>query len=474
MYVRIGQFAAWRAATDALEGADGLVQKHLNIDVPAHLRDLDDRVFEPALLQAKVLALSVPLFGSTLSQHVIPNRFFTLAANENSNSREEESAVGISSSSRKQQIAHAAWGRFRRAVGRFVKRFLSYPTEGWGAEGGLQAKELSTEEAAREDHADEHVDWQSPDLRLFGKGKASPAPAAAAAATAAATAPAASRNKSPTTTTNTEELTRELTQNNWPERVWDAWRAAFAVFLMVSCNVLPNGPFIRPHPDFWRLVLGVLIWYWLNLIFIFNLEYREVREILAWLYPQDTGSYNVGKLEWRVEKVDAAAATATSAALNQGQSGQTSGQATAQKIERGNPNLPFDFTTRQPWAEVDFLDSDNYIGPDCMAETAIYGDFHHKMPRFCHTIRAYVRERVRVHGGGISQAVRRVRAVPPVRVDGQGADAAQLHAVLGDVHLLGAHGALLHPHHAQLRGVLVGPHVIQNNSVLPSQPTFRS
>ena len=44
--------------------------------------------------------------------------------------------------------------------------------------------------------------------------------------------------------------------------------AACHVFLVVGLTAFPNGPFIRPHPALWRLVLGVSVLYWLGLILL--------------------------------------------------------------------------------------------------------------------------------------------------------------------------------------------------------------
>ncbi len=44
--------------------------------------------------------------------------------------------------------------------------------------------------------------------------------------------------------------------------------AVVIVFILIGIIHLPNGPFVRPHPAFWRLVLCVLILYILLLIFI--------------------------------------------------------------------------------------------------------------------------------------------------------------------------------------------------------------
>ena len=44
--------------------------------------------------------------------------------------------------------------------------------------------------------------------------------------------------------------------------------AVVIVFILIGMIHMPNGPFVRPHPAFWRLVLCVLILYVLLLIFM--------------------------------------------------------------------------------------------------------------------------------------------------------------------------------------------------------------
>ncbi len=44
--------------------------------------------------------------------------------------------------------------------------------------------------------------------------------------------------------------------------------AVVVVFILIGMIHMPNGPFVRPHPALWRLVLCVLILYVLLLIFL--------------------------------------------------------------------------------------------------------------------------------------------------------------------------------------------------------------
>ena len=48
---------------------------------------------------------------------------------------------------------------------------------------------------------------------------------------------------------------------------------------------MPNGPFIRPHPIVWRLVLATSIVYLLFLVFILFQEKGEVRQWLRFIDP---------------------------------------------------------------------------------------------------------------------------------------------------------------------------------------------
>ena len=44
--------------------------------------------------------------------------------------------------------------------------------------------------------------------------------------------------------------------------------AVVMVFILIGVIHMPNGPFVRPHPLLWRLVLCVAILYILGLIFM--------------------------------------------------------------------------------------------------------------------------------------------------------------------------------------------------------------
>lgn len=49
------------------------------------------------------------------------------------------------------------------------------------------------------------------------------------------------------------------------------------IFLCVSLVAFPNGPFTRPHPLVWRLVLGISVLYWMGLVFALFQSYDDIR-----------------------------------------------------------------------------------------------------------------------------------------------------------------------------------------------------
>jgi phosphatidylserine synthase 1 len=49
--------------------------------------------------------------------------------------------------------------------------------------------------------------------------------------------------------------------------------------------VFPNGPFIRPHPIFWRVVFGVSVLYALLLQFTLYQNYDDIKVVLGWIDP---------------------------------------------------------------------------------------------------------------------------------------------------------------------------------------------
>jgi len=48
-------------------------------------------------------------------------------------------------------------------------------------------------------------------------------------------------------------------------------------------GALPNGPFVRPHPALWRVVLGLSFLYWMGLVIALFQDYKALRHALFWL-----------------------------------------------------------------------------------------------------------------------------------------------------------------------------------------------
>ncbi|KAG7087934.1 hypothetical protein E1B28_011979 [Marasmius oreades] len=61
--------------------------------------------------------------------------------------------------------------------------------------------------------------------------------------------------------------------------------AAIVSFLMFSMIQFRDGPFIRPHPAFWRMVLGINLLYELALVFLLFQDLRSARDMMTYLDP---------------------------------------------------------------------------------------------------------------------------------------------------------------------------------------------
>ncbi|KAF5348591.1 hypothetical protein D9756_009617 [Leucocoprinus leucothites] len=61
--------------------------------------------------------------------------------------------------------------------------------------------------------------------------------------------------------------------------------AAIAAFLMFSMIQFRDGPFIRPHPAFWRIVLGVNLLYELALVFLLFQDLQTARQMMTYVDP---------------------------------------------------------------------------------------------------------------------------------------------------------------------------------------------
>ncbi|KAF8651936.1 hypothetical protein AX16_004580 [Volvariella volvacea WC 439] len=61
--------------------------------------------------------------------------------------------------------------------------------------------------------------------------------------------------------------------------------AAIASFLLFSMIQFRDGPFIRPHPAFWRIILGINLLYELALVFLLFQDLKTARSMMTFLDP---------------------------------------------------------------------------------------------------------------------------------------------------------------------------------------------
>lgn len=61
--------------------------------------------------------------------------------------------------------------------------------------------------------------------------------------------------------------------------------AAVVSFLMFSMIQFRDGPFIRPHPAFWRAILGINLLYELALVFLLFQDLNSARGMMTLLDP---------------------------------------------------------------------------------------------------------------------------------------------------------------------------------------------
>ncbi|THD20691.1 Phosphatidyl serine synthase [Fasciola hepatica] len=74
--------------------------------------------------------------------------------------------------------------------------------------------------------------------------------------------------------------------NSLEENLCHGFIAVFVIFIFVSVMIMPNGPFIRPHPAIWRMVFGASLFYFLCLVVTVFLRLDEARQIIIWFYPE--------------------------------------------------------------------------------------------------------------------------------------------------------------------------------------------
>lgn len=61
--------------------------------------------------------------------------------------------------------------------------------------------------------------------------------------------------------------------------------AAISFFLLFSMLQFRDGPFIRPHPAFWRIVLGINLLYELALVFLLFQDLNTARQMMKYIDP---------------------------------------------------------------------------------------------------------------------------------------------------------------------------------------------
>eukprot|EP00003_Mantamonas_plastica_P000566 TRINITY_DN10461_c0_g1_i2.p1 TRINITY_DN10461_c0_g1~~TRINITY_DN10461_c0_g1_i2.p1 ORF type:complete len:200 (+),score=33.68 TRINITY_DN10461_c0_g1_i2:123-722(+) len=62
--------------------------------------------------------------------------------------------------------------------------------------------------------------------------------------------------------------------------------AVTIAFLFFSMLQMRDGPFTRPHPAFWRVVLGSSVIYLLALVFLFFQTHSQAMKIIQWWIPE--------------------------------------------------------------------------------------------------------------------------------------------------------------------------------------------
>jgi len=62
--------------------------------------------------------------------------------------------------------------------------------------------------------------------------------------------------------------------------------AAIASFLLFAMIQFRDGPFIRPHPVFWRIILGVNLLYELALVFLLFQDLNTARHMMTFVDPK--------------------------------------------------------------------------------------------------------------------------------------------------------------------------------------------
>lgn len=72
---------------------------------------------------------------------------------------------------------------------------------------------------------------------------------------------------------------------NLENNLWTAAKVIAFFFMIISVIAFPSGPFIRPHPVFWRMVFGISVLYLMALLFILFQDYSTIKAIMYWFFP---------------------------------------------------------------------------------------------------------------------------------------------------------------------------------------------
>ncbi|OBZ68638.1 Phosphatidylserine synthase 2 [Grifola frondosa] len=84
-------------------------------------------------------------------------------------------------------------------------------------------------------------------------------------------------------------MTQDVLKEGQDKRHVSGAYATIASFLLFSMIQFRDGPFIRPHPAFWRVVLGINVLYELALVFLLFQDLDSARTMMKYLDP------NLGK-----------------------------------------------------------------------------------------------------------------------------------------------------------------------------------
>lgn len=69
------------------------------------------------------------------------------------------------------------------------------------------------------------------------------------------------------------------------DNIYQGYKACCILFIIIGLLCFPNGPFIRPHPAIWRVVLALSILYLMTLTFALFLSVDQARMALHYLDP---------------------------------------------------------------------------------------------------------------------------------------------------------------------------------------------